>query len=48
MAAAIFLCRGSPVGGPSFFVPPQGGGFSVGVLRACVGVFGAYTKKPGL
>ena len=46
MAAAIFLCRGSPwCGGPSFFVPPQGGGFSVGVLRACVGVFGGLHKK---
>ena len=44
MAAAIFFVSGGPLGGgPPFFVPPEGG---VGVLRACVGVFGVYTKKP--
>ena len=47
MAAAIFFVSGGPlVWGPSLFLCPQGGGFSVGVLRACVGVFGVYTKKP--
>ena len=52
MAAAIFFVSGGPlVGALSFFVPPQGGvgvwgfGFSVGVLRACVGVFGGLHKK---
>ena len=46
MAAAIFFVSGGPLGGgPPFFVPPEGG---VGVLRACVGVFGVYTKKPEL
>ena len=46
MAAAIFFVSGGPLGGgPPFFVP-QGGGFSVGVLRACVGVFGGLHKKP--
>ena len=40
-----FFCEwGSPVGALSFFVPPRGG-FSVGVLRACVGVFGGLHKK---
>ena len=50
MAAAIFFVSGGPLcGGPPFFlfVPPRGGGgFSVGVLRACVGVFGGLHKKP--
>ncbi|RUP71036.1 hypothetical protein D8M23_10235 [Rothia sp. HSID18067] len=51
MAAAIFFVSGGPLcGGPLFFVPPGGVGvwgfgFSVGVLRACVGVFGVYTKN---
>ena len=49
MAAAIFFVSGGPLcGGPPFFlfVPPRGGGgFSVGVLRACVGVFGGLHKK---
>ena len=49
MAAAIFFVSGGPLcGGPPFFVPPRGGGFSVGVLRACVGVFGGLHKKPEL
>ena len=40
MAAAIFFVSGGPLWGAlSFFVPPRGG-FSVGVLRACVGVLG--------
>ena len=48
MAAAIFFVSGGPLcGGPLFFVPPRGGGFSVGVLRACVGVCGVYTKSQG-
>ena len=48
MAAAIFFVSGGPlVWGPSLFLCPQGG-FSVGVLRACVGVFGGLHKKPGL
>ena len=49
MAAAIFFVSGGPlgVGAPLFFVPPQGGGFSVGVLRVW-GCLGVYTKKPGL
>ena len=50
MAAAIFFVWGVPFVGPPFFffLCPQGGGggFSVGVLRACVGVFGGLHKKP--
>ena len=50
MAAAIFFVSGGPLcGGPPFFsfcAPKGGGGFSVGVLRACVGVFGGLHKKP--
>ena len=45
-----FFCEwGSPLWGPPFFlfVPPRGGGFSVGVLRVW-GCLGVYTKKPGL
>ena len=43
-----FFCEwGSPVWGPSLFLCPQGGGFSVGVLRAW-GCLGVYTKKPEL
>ena len=46
MAAAIFFVSGGPlVWGPSLFLCPQGGGFSVGVLRACVGVFWGLHKK---
>ena len=49
MAAAIFFVWGVPFVGPPFFffLCPQGGGggFSVGVLRACVGVFGGLHKK---
>ena len=46
MAAAIFFVSGGPlVGALSFFCAPKGGGFSVGVLRACVGVFGGLHKK---
>ena len=46
MAAAIFFVSGGPLGvGALFFCAPKGGGFSVGVLRACVGVFGVYTKS---
>ena len=46
MAAAIFFVSGGPLcGGPSFLSPQGGGGFSVGVLRACVGVFGGLHKK---
>ena len=49
MAAAIFFVSGGPLcGGPPFFsfcAPKGGGGFSVGVLRACVGVFGGLHKK---
>ena len=44
----FFLSGGPLCGGPLFFVPPRGGGFSVGVLRACVGVFGGLHKKPEL
>ena len=44
----IFCEWGSPgVGALSFFCAPKGGGgFSVGVLRACVGVFWGLHKKP--
>lgn len=54
MAAAIFFVSGGPLcGGPLFFlfVPLKGVcacvgfGFSEGVLRACVGVFGGLHKK---
>ena len=48
MAAAIFFVSGGPLcGGPLFFCAPKGCGFSVGVLRACVWVFGGLHKKPG-
>lgn len=53
MAAAIFFVSGVPcVGALSFFVPLRGVrvwgfGFSGGVLRACVGVCGVYTKSQG-
>ena len=42
----FFVSGGPLVWGPSLFLCPQGGGFSVGVLRACVGVFGGLHKKP--
>lgn len=48
MAAAIFFEWGSPLWGPLFFVPPRGGGFSVGVLRACVGVWGSTQKSQSI
>ena len=43
-----FFCEwGSPLWGPPFFSfsAPRGGGFSLGVLRACVGVFWGLHKK---
>ena len=53
MAAAIFFVSGGPLWGAPFFsfcapggVGVWGFGFSVGVLRACVGVFGGLHKKP--
>lgn len=52
MAAAIFFVSGGPLWGAPFFsfcapggVGVWGFGFSVGVLRACVGVFGGLHKK---
>lgn len=54
MAAAIFFVSGGPLWGAPFFsfcapggVGVWGFGFSVGVLRACVGVCGVYTKSQG-
>ena len=49
MAAAIFFVSGGPLcGGLSFFVPPGGVCACVGVLRACGGCLGVYTKSQGI